>query len=100
MSTTVARDRSHLYVVTGTGFIDGDGVYEEDGAGGGWYRREEPSSYGYYWFLYPVSGGRWALGDGRTYSEREAWYRAGGGEAGPQDTGWEWVRNGGRRSNG
>ena len=49
----------------------GDGVYEEGGAGGGWYRREELMDDGYYGLLYPVSGERWVLGRGRTYEERD-----------------------------
>ena len=55
-----------------------DGVYGEVREGPVvYYRREEQGRWGDYWFLYPVSGGRWVLGYGGTYEERSAVARGG-----------------------
>ena len=89
------------FAVTGLGpsaWGNNDGVYEEvrDGPVVYYNSREGPSRGGYYWFLYPVSGGRWVLGEGETFEESRAQYRVAGGEGGPEATGWEDVRGGGR----
>ena len=72
------------FVVTGNYEYDEgwgfDGVFGEVRGGPYvYYMKEEPDSIGYYSFLYPVSGGHWVLGRGKTYEEREAYNRVSGG---------------------